>query len=55
MVNSYFDHTDVVELKSNELVELEGGVIPLVLIGVGWGVMLVCSAVALGLKEKYNL
>ncbi len=49
------DQAEIVELKNNEFTEVEGGVIPLILIGAGWGVMLVCSAIALGLKEKYDL
>ena len=55
MTNFDLDQVEVVEMNVDELSELDGGVIPLILIGVGWGVMLTCSAIALALQHKYDL
>ncbi len=43
---------NVVELNAQEVKETEGGIAPLIL--VGWGIMIACSAVALGMKEALN-
>lgn len=45
---------DLVEMDSTEMSEIDGGIIPLVAIGIAWGVMAVCSAVALGMKQALD-
>lgn len=42
------------ELDTKDALKLEGGVIPFVAIGIGWGIMAACSAIALGMKEALN-
>lgn len=43
---------NVQELSTNELREIEGGIAPLIL--AAWGVMAVCSAISLGMKEALD-
>ena len=44
------ENLNLVELNAQEVKEVEGGFIP-VLIYAAWGVMILCSAVALGLRD----
>ena len=44
---------NLTELDAQELRIVDGGVIPAV-VAVGWGIMAVCSVVALGMKEALN-
>ena len=39
------------EMSLNEMRETEGGILPIAVIYGCWGVMAVCSAVALGMRE----
>jgi len=39
------------ELQKNELMEIDGGFPPLILIG--WGAMLLCDAITLGMGYGY--
>lgn len=41
----------LVELSYDQKKETDGGIIPLVAIGVAWGVMIICSAVCVGIKH----
>jgi lactobin A/cerein 7B family class IIb bacteriocin len=49
------ENLNLVELNAQEVQEVEGGFLPAVVIGICWGVMAVSSAVALGMKHKYNV
>jgi len=40
------------ELSKNELMKVEGGIAPLIL--VCWGAMLVCDAITVGMWYGYN-
>lgn len=39
------------ELSYDQKKEIDGGIIPLIAIGVAWGVMVICSAVCVGIKH----
>lgn len=41
----------LVELNAQEQKEVDGGFLPLIAVYVCWGVMLACSAVAIGLRD----
>lgn len=41
-------------MEKTEMQEQNGGFLPVVAIYACWGVMVCCSAVALGMKEAYN-
>jgi hypothetical protein len=43
------------ELDAKEMVEMDGGFLDPITIGVCWGIMLVCSAAAVAIKQKYNV
>ena len=45
------ENLNLVELNAQEKRETDGGFLPLVAVYCCWGVMLVCSAVALGLRD----
>ena len=51
MKNLALENYELVEMTADELIEVEGGIIPLVAIGVCWGVMIICSAVCVGIKH----
>ncbi len=42
------------ELDAKEMVEMDGGIIPMVPILVCWGIMTACSLIALGMREALN-
>lgn len=41
----------LVELSYDQKKEIDGGIIPLVAIGVAWGAMIICSAICVGIKH----
>ena len=45
------DNLNLVELNTQEMKETEGGFLPLLVVYGCWGVMLVCSAIAIGLRD----
>jgi lactobin A/cerein 7B family class IIb bacteriocin len=45
------ENLNLVELNAQEMKETEGGFLPLIAVYACWGVMLVCSAIALGLRD----
>ena len=45
------ENLGLVELNAQEVKEVDGGFLPLVVVYACWGVMLVCSAIALGLRD----
>ena len=49
------ENLNLVELNAQEVQEVEGGFLPLVAIGICWGLMAVSSAVALGMKHRYKV
>lgn len=49
------ENLNLVELNTQEVQEVEGGFLPLAVIGICWGFMAVSSAVALGMKHKYDV
>lgn len=54
MNNSKFDQANVIELSTQELTDASGGFLPLLVMAGCWGVMIGCSAVALGFKQALN-
>jgi lactobin A/cerein 7B family class IIb bacteriocin len=48
------DNLNLVELNAQEVEQTEGGFLPVLAIGICWGVMVTCSAIALGMKKHLN-
>jgi lactobin A/cerein 7B family class IIb bacteriocin len=45
------ENLNLVELNAQEQKEVDGGFLPLIVVYACWGVMLACSAVAVGLRD----
>ena len=46
---------NLVELNAQEMKEVDGGFLPVIVIGICWGVMLCSSAVAIGMAQANKL
>ena len=45
------ENLNLVELNAQEVQEVDGGFLPLVVVYACWGVTLLCSAAAIGLRD----
>ena len=46
---------NLVELNAQEVKEIDGGIAPALVIGIGWGIMTGLSIVAVAIADKYNV
>lgn len=46
---------NLVELNAQEVKEIDGGIAPALVIGIGWGIMTGLSIVGVAIADKYNV